>query len=200
MDETDTKKKKEIQAHNHLIEQELQNHPGYQAYLAKQSYEVNRTQMDESLKIPGPVYSNLSRDSKIAIRNFNEDDRRTLVSAMTSESGFKHNRNVYAACTTQSQEEFDFVQDDDLSQGFDALATSFEAYRNQIQKSTQSSVQSSPSRSGNPTSTEQKTLKSALGHGHPAVIMADGKKQQNAPSSNRNAYNVEFGDNDYQLC
>ena len=144
-----------------MIEQELQNHPGYQAYLAKQNYKVNRAQMDESLKIPGHVYSNLSRDSKIAIRNFTEDDRRTLVSAMTSESGFKPNQKAYAASTTQSQEEYDFVQDDDLSQGFDALATSFEAYKNKIQKSTHSQVCPPPSTSTS-AAMKQKPLKSTL--------------------------------------
>ena len=102
MDETHAKKVKESQVHTTLIEQELNNHPGYQAYLTQQSYEVNRSQIDESLKIPGPIYSTLSRESKIALNNIADDDKRTLVSAMTSESGFKHNRKAYAASTTQS--------------------------------------------------------------------------------------------------
>ena len=182
MDETHAKKVKEVHTHNLLVEQELNNHPGYQAYLAKQSYEVNRTRIDESLKIPSAVYSNLSRDSKIAISNFTEDDRRTLVSAMTSESGFKHNRNTYAASTTQSLKEHDLVQDDDLSRDFDTLAKSVEALKNKLQRSSSST----PS-----IDNKQKPLKSAqFTTGHPTSIMAD-----NVPS-NRNAYHVE---NDYQI-
>jgi len=115
MDETHAKKVKETQVHTTLIEQELNNHPGYQAYLAHQSYEVNRSQVDESLKIPGHVYSTLSRESKIALNNIADDDKRTLVSAMTPESGFKHNRKAYAASTTQSPKGNGIVQDDDIS-------------------------------------------------------------------------------------
>ena len=48
--------------------------------------EAYRAHFDETLSIPKHIYSKLSKDFKIALRKASDDDRRTLVSGMTSDN------------------------------------------------------------------------------------------------------------------
>ena len=164
--------------------------------------EAYRAHFDTTLSIPGHIYSNITKEGRIAFRNLPKEDKRTIVSGMTAnstQSGSKQGaqRQVHTADQSDDipSDEFEIIQEND-----DEFETLLEAFKTNFYKSNRSSKKKpDPAIRTSTYDRNKKPTKESLGSGHPAIIMSDNEKRQQQQA--RQAYKVEFEfPDDYQIC